>query len=142
MGFKQIDLVPFPSQISPITPAGKPIHSLVIQVPRTQTVNTVMAEIPAQASLTGVKLFGSVVSNAATTATVTLTMSNSTGVISTGTYDVKTNGATTGEINMTALPNIEPQPLLGDLIFNAVYAETGTASSAGGPWNILISYVC
>ena len=134
MGFKQVDVTPFVSQISATTPATKSDQVQLFQVARTDTVNSLKAVLPGQSSVLSVSFYRNGVSNAATTATVTVTISNNTGVISTGTYDVKANGDTSGLVQMTALPNLEPTPLLGDLQINAVYAETGTASSSGGPW--------
>ena len=142
MGFKQIEVVP--TQISPLQPSGKAHQIKVFQVSRTDTVSTLKAMLPAQASITNVYLYGSTASNAGTTATVTITVTNNSGTISTsGAVNVLAAGvgATNALLNMTNLPNIEPLPLLGDLKINAVYAETGTASSAGGPWKIAVEYV-
>lgn len=139
MGFKQIELVP--SQISPLQPSGKAHQIKLFQVARTDLTNPLKAMLPAQASVTNVYLYGSTASDAGTSATVTITISNNTGVISTGIYDVKADGTITGIVRMTDLPNIEPQPLLGDLKINADYAETGTASTTGGPWKVAVEYV-
>lgn len=139
MGFKQIELVP--SQISPLQPSGKAHQIKVFQVTRTDTANPLKAMLPAQASVTNVFLYGSVASDAGTSATVTITLSNNGGVISTGIYDVKADGTITGIVRMTDLPNIEALPLLGDLKINADYAEAGTASTTGGPWKVAVEYV-
>ena len=139
MGFKQIELVP--PQVSPLQPSGKAHQIKVFQVSRTDTVSSVKAMLPAQASITNIYGYGSVASNAATTATVTLTITDNSGTISTAVYDVKTSGATNVLLNATGLPNVEPLPLNGDLKVNAIYAETGTASTTGGPWKIAVEYV-
>lgn len=139
MGFKQIELVP--PQVSPLQPSGKAHQIKVFQVTRTDTANPLKAVLPAQASVTNVFLYGSVASDAGTAATVTITLSNNGGVISTGIYDVKADGTITGIVRMTDLPNIEALPLLGDLKINADYAETGTASTTGGPWKVAVEYV-
>ena len=139
MGFKQIEVVP--PQISPLQPSGKAHQIKVFQVSRTDTVSSLKAMLPAQASITNIYGYGSVASNAATTAAITITVTNNSGTVSTATYDVKTSGATNLLLNATNLPNIEPLPLLGDLKINAVYAETGTASTTGGPWKIAVEYV-
>lgn len=142
MGIKQSDLVtPLASGPSPLNPTGKPLNCKVIQVPRTMTAATLLAMLPAQASIVNIDVLASVNSNAATTASVTLTVSNNSGTISTGSVDVKANGATTNNVTMTNLPNIEPLPLNGDIKITAQYAETGTASTLGGPWNFVITYV-
>lgn len=139
MGFKQIEVVP--PQISPLQPSGKAHQIKVFQVSRTDTVASVKAMLPAQASITNIYGYGSVASDAATTATVTITVANNSGTVSTAVYNVKANGATTTLLNASGLPNVEPLPLLGDLRISAVYAETGTASTTGGPWNIAVEYV-
>lgn len=141
MGIKQSDLItPLQSGPSPLNPSGKPAYTKVFQVSRTDSVAVLKAMLPAQASIINIDMLASTNSNAVTTATVTLTVTNNTGTISTGVVDVKTNGAVTNNVTMTNLPNIEPLPLLGDLKINAVYAETGGASSAGGPWNFVVTY--
>lgn len=141
MGIKQSDLVtPLASGPSPLNPSGKPAYVKVVQVSRTDTASTLKAMLPAQASILNIDILASTNSNAVTTAAVTLTVTNNTGTISTGSVDVKTLGATTNNVTMTNLPNLEPLPLQGDIKINAVYAETGGASSAGGPWNFVIWY--
>jgi len=124
-----------------LIPAAKDLQIKVFQVTRSNTASTLKAVIPADASITSVKLFGSSNSNAGTTATLTINVNNNTGTISTGSVNLLTGGATTGAIQMSALPNIEPLPLLGDLQIFAQYAETGAASSAGGPWFVEVQYV-
>lgn len=139
MGIKQIELVP--PQVSVLQPAAKAHQLKVFQVSRTDTGNPLKVMLPAQSSVTGIKIYGGTASDAGTSAAVTITVSNNSGVISTGTYDVKASGAVTGEVQMSALPNIEPLPLLGDLKINADYAEAGTASTTGGPWRVAVEYV-
>lgn len=143
MGLKQSELVtPFSNGPTALTPSGKPDSQKFFQTSRTDTAAGILkAVLPAQSSVFAVTLYGSSNSNAGTTATVTVQISNNTGVISTGTVNVLTGGATTAFIPMTALPNIEPLPLLGDLKITAQYAETGGASTLGGPWVIGVSYV-
>lgn len=142
MGIRQAELVPIGVLgPTPITPAGKPTYVKAFQATRSNTTTTLKAGLPAQSSIMGVMLYGSVASDALTTATLTITVSNNIGVISTGVVDVKANGAATALVNMSALPNIEPNPLLGDLRVSAIYAETGTASTVGGPWNLRVLYV-
>lgn len=143
MGFKATDFTTV-SATGPtvLIPSNKDVVCKVFTTTRSDTAaNILKAVLPADASILEVLFYGSVVSNAATTATVTITVSNAGGTISTGTVDVKTNGATNALVNMTNLPNVEPLPLNGDLKIVAQYAETGTASTAGGPWNFVVNYV-
>lgn len=139
MGFKALDLTPL--NVTPVTPASKQVQTKVFSVSRTDTVSSVKVKLPGDVSILGVTVYGSVASDAATTATVVTTAANNSGSISAGTVDVKANGATTALVQMTSLPNIEPNPLVGDISLSAVYAETGTASTTGGPWKFVVSFV-
>ncbi len=142
MGIKQVELVPVSSTgPTPLIPASKSDTSKFFQASRTDTSARVAALLPAQSSVFEISLFAGGNSNAGTTATLTVTISNNSGVISTGSVNVLTNGNTTAPIAMSALPNIEPVPLNGDLKISVQYAETGTASSAGGPWVLRVNYV-
>lgn len=143
MGIKAVDLNPV-SSIGPTTqsPPSKNRTAVYFQLNRTNTASSSKAVLPADASLLNIVLFGAPVSNAGTTASVTITMSNNTGAISTGTVNLLTSPTSgTVTVPMTALPNLEPLPLLGDLTITAVYAETGTASTLGGPWNFEVNFV-
>ena len=142
MGFLATDFTPV-SSTGPtvLIPTSKDVVVKVFKVSRTDTTATLKAVLPADASIIGVRFYGGTASDAGTTAAVTLTAANNGGTVSTGTYDVKTNGAVTGEVTMSGLPNVQPVPLTGDITIKATYAETGTASTTGGPWNVAITYV-
>lgn len=142
MGLLLTDFTPINSS-GPTTliPSAKDVEVKVFQVSRTDTVASIKSWLPADASLLSVQLCGSTVSNAGTTASVTLTVANNSGAFSTGSVDVKANGASTLLVQMTNLPNVQPIPLTGDISITAVYAETGIASSAGGPWTFVVEYV-
>lgn len=140
MGLLATDVTPLQSP-SPLIPSSKDYTVKVFSVARTDTVSSVKAVIPADSSVMNVWLYRNGVSNAATTATVTITIANNSGTVSTGTYDVKTSGDTSGVVQMSGLPNLQPLPLAGDLTITAVYAETGTASTSGGPWKLSVDYV-
>jgi hypothetical protein len=129
------------AQVTSTVPVNKDVGTKVFQVARTETASVVKLVLPADASVLHIIREGSTVSDAATTATVTLTIANNGGTIATKADDVKGSGATTGFVGFTTLPNVEPRPLNGDLTVTAVYAETGGASTTGGPWNYIVSYV-
>lgn len=142
MGIKSVELIPIGTLgPTPITPASKNELGKFFQVSRTDTVATLKAQVPAQGSVVGVTIYGATNSDAATTATVTLTVSNNAGTVSTGVVDVKANGVTTALVQMSNLPNLEPLPLVGDLRVTATYAETGGASTTGGPWKFRLDWV-
>lgn len=140
MGFLATDVTPLQSP-SPLIPSGKEHQVKIFSIARTNTVSAVKVVLPADSSIINVWAYGSTASDAATTASVTITAANNGGTISTGSYDVKTNGAVTGIVQMSNLPNLEPRPLNGDITISAVYAETGTASTTGGPWKFVVEYV-
>lgn len=143
MGIKAVDLNPV-STIGPtaISPASKTRVVSYFQLKRTDTVASTKDVLPADASLLSIVLFGAPVSNAGTTATATINVSNNTGVISTGTVNLLTSPTSgTVTVGMSALPNIETLPLLGDLTISVVYSETGTASTLGGPWTFEANFV-
>lgn len=138
MGLIQVELTPF--QVTPISPPTKNNQIKFFQVARTLTTSTVVAEVPGQSTLLSFKSYAGVASNAATTATVTLTATYTDGtVIGTGTFDAKANA--TGNLTFTNLPNLEPRPSKGDIQISAVYAETGGASTTGGPWIFQVDLV-
>lgn len=143
MGFRISDIVPL-SSTGPTTliPTSKDVVVKAFSVLRADTSSTLKAVLPADASILTIMMEGGTASNAGTSATVTLVVSDNTGAISTGTaVDVKTAGATTQIVQMPSLPNIQPSPLTGDLKITATYAESGTASTAGGPWTFIVTYV-
>lgn len=142
MGISVLDVAPVASYgPTAQTPPGKPDLSKYFRVARTDTAaGIVKAVVPASASVVLVTFYGSTISDAATTATVTLTVTDNTGTRSAGTVDVKTNGATTALVQMSNLPLLTNVPATGDLKITAQYAETGTASTAGGPWTVRVLY--
>lgn len=142
MGFLATDFTPI-SSTGPtvLIPTSKDVVVKVFKASRSDTTATLKAVLPADASILSVIFYGGTASDAGTTASLTITAANNGGTISTGSYDVKTNGATTGLVNMSSLPNVQPVPLNGDITIKATYAETGTASTAGGPWNVAITYI-
>lgn len=143
MGFRPSDITPI-SSTGPtvLIPVSKDVAVKAFSVSRTDTSSTLKCVLPADASIMNIVMTGSSNSDAGTTATVTIVVSDNTGAISTGTaVNVKTAGATTAIVQMPSLPNLQPVPLTGDLRITATYAETGTASTTGGPYTFLVTYV-
>jgi hypothetical protein len=142
MGIKALDITPLGNGVSALNPTSKDVVTKVFAVSRTDTASTLKAVLPADASILEISRNGNTNSDAATTATVTVVVSNNSGAISTGTaVDVKTAGTTTAHVQMPSLPNLEAIPANGDLKITATYAETGTASTTGGPWYFKVLYV-
>lgn len=143
MGFRPTDITVI-SSTGPTTliPTSKDVVVKAFKVSVADTASTLKAVLPADASILNIIMTGSVASDAGTSATVSLVVSDNTGAISTGTaVNVKTSGASTQIVQMPNLPNLQPSPLTGDLKITATYAETGTPSTTGGPWTFIVTYV-
>lgn len=124
--------------VTVITPPALEIDSKVCQVVRTDTTRFDAFGLPSGAVIAGVYVMGATASDAATTGTITV------GVGASGTevlnaFSVKTNGAGYFAAGSTAGSYVGTQ-LTADTIFKAVYAETGTASTTGGPWLVKVEY--
>ena len=118
-------------------------------VTRSNTTIKAVGTLPASAQIVGVSVFGKTASDAATTATVKLSSRVSDGSAAaqdlTAAIDVKganglqiLSGASNLAVaNVLYLPNAssKPQHLL------VTYAETGGASTTGGPWYFIIDYI-
>lgn len=152
MGIKNVaDLV----QLNPSYPdAQNPVRKsrLVVpfQVARSNTTAVKVAVLPADATITGFQWYVQTASNATTTAVVTLTGQGvgptgqtfafgSQSVLATGSgWMNATTNILTGVFNLERAPAVQTS---GDIIIYATYSETGTASTAGGPFYFLIDYV-
>lgn len=143
MGFKAVDLAPLGAYgPSAITPSSKDVVVKAFRVARTDTTAAVKAVLPADATIIDIWLVGAA-SDAATTATVSIG-STSTSTEFVNGQDVKTAGGSirpSTAYQAANLPNLENIPLSGDISVYAKYAETGTASTTGGPWTVFIEYV-
>lgn len=142
MGFKQSEVVPLQSaNVSPTLPSAKVVICKMFQVARADTTATIKCKLPADATMVDFTIAG-VASDAATTGVVSLGSSvtstefvPSADVKGGGTFIRPTNTGT----NMDQLENI---PLgANDIAIWAKYAETGTASTVGGPWKVVVYYV-
>jgi len=112
-----------------------------IKIVRTDTTAFVATVLPKDAVLTGMYVIGQVASNAGTTATVSVGTTATANELLNG-FDVKT--AATGEgynpAGAAAVGTAFMEKLTADVPVYAIYAETGGASSAGGPWYVKIEY--
>lgn len=142
MGLKVFDVAPVASYgPTATTPFAKDVILKAFQVSRTDTTASVKCVLPADATIVDVLIVGAA-SNAATTATVSVgTTSGATELVNA--QDVKTAGGvirptTTVGAAFLALENI---PATGDITLYGKYAETGTASTSGGPYTVIVFYV-
>lgn len=112
-----------------------------IKVVRTDTTAFVATVLPKDAVITGMYVIGHAASNAASTATVSVGTTATANEYLDG-FDVKT--AATGEgynpAGAAAVGSAFMTKLTADVPVYAKYAETGTASTSGGPWFVKIEY--
>lgn len=137
MGFKQSELNP-PGVISTITPAAKDVRVKAFQIARTDTTQTTKAWLPANASILNVSVRRSVTSDGET-ASVSVGYGSTTNNLIND-LSVKTAGLTFGTLD-TVIAQPEGNQPGEDIKITAVYTETGTASTTGGPFVVMIQYV-
>lgn len=111
-------------------------HTISVSYPilRTDTTAVLMFTIPAGSTIVSMGLTNPVVSNAATTATVTVGKSAATHEYLNA-VDVKSSTGYTPSLPAVAAVGTSDQPVYG------IYAETGTASTAGGPYTVVCQYI-
>jgi len=142
MGIKQNDLVPIGTVMPTAqSPAPKDGALRFFQLARTETTGVLKCVLPGNASILGFLIWG-VASNAGTTATISIGSTSANANEYVNGQSVLTGGLVIPTASLsTNLPNIEPIPATGqDIYLYAKYAETGAASSAGGPWKIAVWY--
>jgi hypothetical protein len=114
--------------------------TLVGRIARSDTVAKTLFRIPANAVPISISYSSPAASNAGTTATISVGKLGGTGTEFLATQDVKTAATGAGQV----VPNGPAATLLGQVTPTAidvtgVYAETGAASNAGGPWVVTIT---
>lgn len=159
MGYKNVgDIIQLnPAFPDALNPVRKEYAIVPFQVLRTDTAaNIKKAVLPADATILGFRIYGSTASNAGTSATLALTgqgvgpsgatfnfgtfnlLATGTAPVGVGTYLLNsTVNIVTGTFNLERPPATQTS---GDIYIYAQYAESGTASSAGGPWYVLVEY--
>lgn len=147
MGYNAQDLTPLnPAYPSPLNPVRKEYAIVPFDVARTNTVATKQAVLPEDATILGVRYYNNTAAaNLATTAVVTITATplgpGSAGPYTLATYNALTTSVGSGFLSSTTEFNLfRAGAHTGDILITAAYAETGTASTAGGPWVFLIEY--
>lgn len=142
MGFKAIDITPI-SALGPTatSPYNKDVVVKAFAVNRTDTVATVKCVLPGDATIIDMRVFSPAVSDALTTAVISVGIPG-TNTKYLDTVDVKTAaGMIRPTAKLTNIMNLENTPITGDITINAIYAETGTASTVGGPFYVIVEYV-
>lgn len=122
-------------------PKPREIYTKFISIARTDTTGTEKAKLPKGAILVGAFVLSGTASNAGTTAVISVgTTATSNELVAS--YDVKT--AATGEgfspVGAAAVGTAFATALTADTSIFGIYAETGTASTTGGPWVVRLDY--
>lgn len=116
-------------------PAGAYSKYFTGQITRSTTSNQALFTLPANPTILSWRVSGSLVSNAATDARISIGC-NSNERVFLSEFNVKTNG------NLQSFPSSAPgsRGLISDPNpVNVIgrYDETGSASTAGGPWDVI-----
>lgn len=113
------------------------LNYLCGQLARTDTVAKQLGVLPAGAVPCSLSWGGAANSNAATSATISVGYQGGTGTELLNAQDVKTNSVNQ---NFPAAGAALHTTRAADTVVTGVYAESGTASTAGGPWTVTIGY--
>jgi hypothetical protein len=127
--------------VSTITPKAYDILTKFIEVKRTDTTAFMGIQLPKYAVIIGMYVLGQAASDAATTATVSIgtTSANSNEILNA--FDVKgTTGLGYNPAANKLVGTYAGHKLTADTQIWAKYAESGTASTTGGPWIVKVDY--
>lgn len=126
-------------RISVTTPAAVELYTKICMVARTDTTAFDAFMLPKGAVIAGVYVVGTTSSNAGTSATISLGTNPGTSNEVLANYDVKTSGA--GYFNAAGAAGAGMGVMLSaDTLIKAKYTESGTVSTAGGPWGVKVEY--
>lgn len=120
------------------TPVGRNIQYKNATVARTDTVAKLLFVLPKYAQVIDVELLTATAANPAGTATVSVGTTTASNEL-VNAQDVKTAAGmidpTTSAVAAGYFANATT-----DIPIYAKYAETSTASTLGGPWQVIVSY--
>ena len=129
-----------PNQVvTATTPPALEILNKVVQVARTDTTAFNAFVLPKGAVIAGAYVMGPSVSDAATTAIIDVGTNPGTADEIVNSFSVKTNGLGYHAVGSTGGTSMGQQ-LTADTLYKAMYSETGTASTTGGPWLVKVEY--
>lgn len=111
----------------------------VFNATRAMTTATTAFVLPQDAQIIGLSINGQAVSNAGTTATLSVGKVGGNGHDYLNAMDVK--GSTGSGQQVPSAATLPGGALSADTTVTVTYAETGTASTSGGPWQVCIEYV-
>jgi hypothetical protein len=113
------------------------LSNIVGTVGRSNTTATALGILPRGAVPVGIQIWGAAQSNAGTAATLSIGWTTGSELVSG--FDVK--GATgTGQQNPPATNLFAAASASGPVTVTGLYAESGAAGTAGGPWGVIIDY--
>lgn len=129
-----------PNQVvTATTPPALEILNKVVQVARTDTTAFNAFVLPKGAVIAGAYVMGPSVSDAATTAIIDVGTNPGTADEIVNSFSVKTDGLGYHAVGSTGGTSMGQQ-LTADTLYKAMYSETGTASTTGGPWLVKVEY--
>ena len=124
-----------------LTPKARALLTKIGSIARTDTTAKELFGLPKDAIIAGIYVIGAAASNAGTTATIGTGSTATANEHMTG-YDVKT--AATGEgysaAGAAAVGSAFMTKQTADIPVYGIYAETGAAGTAGGPWYVKYEY--
>jgi hypothetical protein len=129
-----------PNQVvNSTTPPASAILTKIVQVTRSDTTAFDAFVLPKGAVYIGAYVAGVTSSDAATTAIIDVGTNPGTLDELIDSFSVKTSGDGYFPVDAAAGTALGVQ-LTADTLYKARYAETGTASTTGGPWLVKVEY--
>lgn len=125
--------------ITSTTPPSMEILCKTVQVARTDTTAFEGFVLPKNAVIAGAYIMGTVASDAATTATISVGTNPGTTNEVVNAFSVKTNGVGYNPAGAQGGTSMGSQ-LTADTLMKVKYTESGTASTTGGPWLVKVEY--
>lgn len=133
MGFNVTDLRP--ARVTPITPPAKAAFYKIFEIADDEASgDQVKVKLPSQSSVVNVHVFGNTAGGSGDEMVVTITQGGTT--LSTGTFDLETDGATGGDVTLPGLPNLASAQTREDIVIS-----TNSTVSSGGPWVVMVKFV-
>lgn len=118
-------------------------ESKSVVVTRANTTKDLRMRLPADAYITAVLVnnTGAAASNAATTAVINTFVGNNTTQVNVADVKAAATPTVTSLTNLDTIASVLSNNPRADIPVYIQYAETGAASSSGGPWVVVVEYV-
>lgn len=127
--------------VTSTTPPSLEILNKTVQITRSDTTAFDAFVLPKGVVIAGAYVLGVAASNAATTAILDVGTNPGTSDEIVDSFDVKTASTGKGYNAVgSATGALMGTQLTADTLYKARYAETGTASTSGGPWLVKVEY--